>query len=306
VLKHFFYPTKKLDQKIGNRAMEESNKQLQEIIGVLKRIDQKLEYWAMLSGNPDPLYFLQKLPTDLETSAKWEDSIFSFLEAHQIKVINHDEIGAEDLVINRIADYMALHWDQIKKAYRKIKANLNATQNTIISIKDLGSKQELVLRTWFESLYKIAFFENYNHVPQNHFALKISSNPAAIAFMTGYWLEFHLESKLIELLSKRLITGSGNELVRNVKIELPNGDPGELDAIVKLNNQIYWFEVKTGPYQRHLPKYKRFAAMMGLGANHAILLLPEIDSSTQHDITQLYQIRPLGIRHLTVFLDGLL
>jgi len=62
----------------------------------------------------------------------------------------------------------------------------------------------------------------------------------------------------------------------NPQIKLPNGDDFEFDLLLSVENDIYWFEAKTGDYQRYMEKYSKISKILELGFERSFMILTDI------------------------------
>ncbi|MEC4986856.1 MAG: hypothetical protein SAK42_22365, partial [Oscillatoria sp. PMC 1076.18] len=125
--------------------------------------------------------------------------------------------------------------------------------------------------------------------PRYQLKAKPSRLPDAINFLSGEWLERYIKQKIIQLLNE-----SNQEIIQysyltNPQISLPNGDDFELDIIFRINEEIFWFEVKTGEYQRHINKYSQMAQELNLDKDHAFMILTDIPDSATTALSNLFQ-----------------
>ena len=78
---------------------------------------------------------------------------------------------------------------------------------------------------------------------------------------------------------------------------MPNGNDFELDVIFKIEDEIFWFEAKTGDYQRHVEKYSRMSSMMDLDQEHSYMILTDVQESSTKALTSLFKMKVVNVEN---------
>lgn len=275
---------------------------LSEISATLLRLEARMDRLVRAVPADDVLHFLEKLPEDPEPSVEWAGNIQGFLEAHQIKVLRSAEEMDEDKVLDRIALYMARQWKGIVPFIQKWKKNnggKDSRKSISINLTHVSGPHRTELHNFLGMLKRIAFISDFTfktEAESRAVVVHLNDHPEAINFLSGGWMERAVDEIVEDVLSHyRTDLFNQLEKMRSVEVQLPNGDPAELDVLYKIGGEMFWFECKTGSYQRHLPKYGRFARMMGLDNHHAFLVLAEADTQTVDDVSAMYGLTVLPI-----------
>ncbi len=100
--------------------------------------------------------------------------------------------------------------------------------------------------------------------------------PTSINFLTGHWLERYIKKEVQNSINK-LNHSLKVSYISNPQIILPSGDDFELDILFSIEEEIFWFEAKTGEYQNYIDKYSKMAKLMKLDKNHCFMVLTEIN-----------------------------
>jgi len=232
--------------------------------------------------------------------------IIAFLQSKgiEIKSIPPEQ---SDEVLGQIAIFMGNRYSLIEKFYRNIKSTLSSGKTFIINLKDAPQEQVATITHLANRLHRIAFLEEYNYRKSPQFILSARPNriPPAINFLTGQWLERFVKEQIIELLESLNLQISYSYLL-NPKIILPNGDDFELDIMFKIGQNIFWFEAKTGDYQKHIHKYSKMASILGLNREHAYIILTDIEETLANELSSVFPVTVVNVEGFAEHFEGVL
>lgn len=205
----------------------------------------------------------------------------------------HDELA---LLLGSKYYSVSVLIDHIKRTMQQGHTfNLNISQYSQTSIADMT----LIGR----KLHDLAFLTMYHYQKAPRFQLSARPNtlPEVQNFFSGQWLERYI---------LQVFAGIGHdvqaqlgEAILNPQIVLPNGDDFELDLLATANGRIYWIECKTGSYQEHIAKYSRFAQMLKLPANQAIMVIPDAHESLTQNLSRMFGMHVVNLTELHDHLD---
>lgn len=264
--------------------------------------NQKLTYVTDLDNSLDKD---KELVVDSEEGEKIDvknaaressDVIVRFLNEKKIQVKSIPDEGDEDEVLDKIAVFMGVRYELIEKFYRRIKSNISLGKSFRMNLKNETQDEVSAVCQLATRLHRIAFLEEYNYQNSPKFLLhaRPSKIPKAINFFTGQWLERFIKSQVIELI-ETVSEESHYAYLLNPKIVLPNGDDFELDVIFSINGKIFWFEGKTGDYQRHVNKYSRISSLLDLDKEHSFMVLTNISESSARDLSLLFNMTVVSV-----------
>lgn len=224
------------------------------------------------------------------------EEIQEFLRSKGIQIKSIREEKESDEVLDKIAMFMGERYSDIKNFYGKIKSNMNEgraftmnlrndTQEKISNICQLGTR-----------LNDIAYLEDYKYYKSPRCILTVRPNriPQALNFFSGQWLERFVKEEVVQLIKSRNNRIRYSYLI-NPQIVLPNGNDFELDVIFKIEDEIFWFEAKTGDYQRHVEKYSRMSSMMYLDREHSYMILTDVQESSTKALTSLFKMKVVNV-----------
>jgi len=203
--------------------------------------------------------------------------IEEFLNSKNIRIKAFKENDDSDSVLDKIALYTGKRYHMVKDLIMNIKKSLNTGRVFRMDLKNYTQEEIASITQLCSNLYQIAFLREYKYFRSPYYRLFASPNniPKAINFFTGGWLERYIKNAVIEIISscKEKLSYS---YIMNPQIILPHGDNFELDLLFRIENEFFWFEAKTGDYQRYVEKYSRMARILNLDNDHAYMILTDI------------------------------
>ncbi len=204
--------------------------------------------------------------------------IFRFLTARNIQVKTFQTDEEIDDVLDNIALFMGNRYTRVKKVYNSIKSKLNSGTSFRLDLKNVTQEEVSYSCQLCNSLHQIAFLSEYKYFKSPQFIINAKPNriPTAINFFTGQWLERFIKTEVKKTIRK-LKNPVKFAYLTNPQIILPNGDDFELDVLFYIENEIFWFEAKTGEYQNYVDKYSRMAKLMQLDNKHSFMVLTEVN-----------------------------
>lgn len=217
--------------------------------------------------------------------------LIEFLAQKHIHVKTYNIEEEADVVFNRIAFFMGERYLLIRKFYERIKSTMNSGHSFMMSLKDEPQESISSICALANELYRIAFLEEYTYQKSPRFLLYARPNriPKAINFFTGQWLERFVKESIIQLLERDFPSLSYHHLL-NAQIVLPNGKDFELDLLFQISGQIYWFEAKTGEYQKYVDKYSKVSQYLELDKSHSFMILIDRDDCSTRALSDIFSL----------------
>src|SRR5690606_7225129 len=206
------------------------------------------------------------------------NTIFGFLADKNIQVKTFQTDEEIDDVLDNIALFMGNRYNRVKKVYNTIKSKLNTGTGFRLDLKNATQEEVSYSCQLCNSLHQIAFLSDYKYFKSPQFVINGRPNriPTAINFFTGQWLERFIKTEVKNSIRK-LETPIKFAYLTNPQIILPNGDDFELDVLFSIDEEVFWFEAKTGDYQNYVDKYSRMAKLLQLDNKHAFMVLTEVN-----------------------------
>lgn len=222
--------------------------------------------------------------------------ILRFLSEKNIQVKTFQTDEEIDDVLDNISLFMGSRYNNIKRVYNLIKSKLNTGSNFRLDLKNATQEEISDSCQLCNSLYQIAFLSEYKYFKSPQYIINAKPNriPTAINFFTGLWLERFIKTEI-----KNRINETNRDLkfsyLTNPQIILPNGDDFELDVLFSIEDEIYWFEAKTGEYQNYINKYSQMAKLMNLDNEHAFMVLTEVNPSNCTALKKIFGMEVINI-----------
>jgi len=235
---------------------------------------------------------LQHIPTLHQFLAERSIAIKTLRTRQEYDAV-HDEMA---LLIGSKYYAISPFLDQRKRTMQMGHSfNMNLAQYSQSAIADitlLGRK-----------LHELAFLMSYHYQKAPRYIISARPNtfPEIQNFFSGQWLERYILQVFMGIGSD--VHASLGEAILNPQIVLPNGDDFELDLLAAANGRIYWIECKTGSYQEHISKYSRFAQILKLPPNQAIMVLPDAHESLTMNLSRMFGMHVVNLGELHDHLD---
>ncbi len=221
-----------------------------------------------------------------------------FLQSKNIKIKNIKEENESDEILDKLAFFMGNRYSHIKTLYQIIKRTLNTGKSFKLDLKNYKQEEIASITQLCTNLHQIAFLEDYKYFksPQYILYARVNRVPTVINFFTGGWLERYIKTAVIKAIETISLTTPVNySYLKNPQIVLPGGNDFELDLLFKIENEYFWFEAKTGDYQRSVSKYSEVAKILNLDYGHAFMILTDITDSGAQALKGLFNMNVVKI-----------
>jgi hypothetical protein len=222
--------------------------------------------------------------------------IEEFLNSKNIRIKSFKEIEDADGVLDKIALFIGKRYLFVKDLLMNVKRSLNTGRVFRMDLRNYSQEEIASITQLCSNLHQIAFLQEYKYFKSPDYILLASPNriPKVINFFTGGWLERYIKNTIIEIISSCPENLSYSYLM-NPQIILPNGDDFELDLIFRIEDEFFWFEAKTGDYQRYVEKYSRIAKILKLDNDHAYMILTDITKDGAQALRTLFHMNVVRI-----------
>ncbi len=248
---------------------------------------------------PIALPVLQPAPRKLKIS-KENLIIQAFLSSKGIEIRALPRVKAADTTLDRIALFMGTRYKSIEPLYGKIKSNMNTGKTFNLNLKSYAEQEVSSMCQFGKLLHEIAFLEEYYYQRSPKFLLyvKPSKSAPALNFISGQWLERFIKAQVIQVIESTNLALNYSYLV-NPQVILPDGADFELDVIFQIEEEIFWFEAKTGEYQRHVEKYSQVSSLLDLDAKHSYMILLDSPEAHTKTLSSLFKMTVVNLEQFT-------
>jgi len=218
-----------------------------------------------------------------------DERLLRFLARRGITVKAIPEPSPADATIDSLADYLGDRYQALRPLLAKIKRTMQ--RGDMFDEHLAGRAQEDIASNcqFCHRLHEIALLTEYNYqrAPKCVIHARPSTLPTAQNFFSGKWLERFVLRRALAFVQSRWPNRDVASLL-NPQIALPNGDDFELDVMIRVDDDYYWIEAKTGAYQEYVAKYSRISRLLSLDADHAALVLLDAAKETCDDVSALF------------------
>lgn len=287
---------------------------LERIATALERIASRLEFQNATTALPKveqpterPEMDIHLPPPDqVADSLTTTNSLIDFLAKRKISIKTLPKHDEGDEVLDRLAQYIGSRYTSVRKLLEAIKRNLSTGNSFSLNLRaerqeDLSSVCQLA-----SQLHEVAFLTRYRYEKSPKCLLwgQPSRFPKAINFFTGGWLERYIRSQVLSALNWSR-PGQKVTCLSGAQVILPNGDDFELDLLVAAEQDVFWFEAKSGDYQQYVQKYAKISNLLGLSQQRSVMVLTDITRAAALAVAGLFKMTVIPITEVDELLEQL-
>lgn len=223
-----------------------------------------------------------------------------FLLSRGVTIKNIPEEEEADETLDKISIFMGNRYSLIRPFIEQIKQKMNSAGTVRLDMKDKNQQEISSICQLATRLHEIAFLEEYTYLKSPKCLLFAKPNriPQALNFFAGKWLERFIKSQIISLV-RQVNPNIRFSYLLNPQILLPNGDDFELDLLFEIDGEIFWFEMKSGDYQRYVKKYSKVSKILDLDKNHSFMILTDITEAGAEALKSLFGINVVKIENFS-------
>lgn len=245
-------------------------------------------------------------PTEPESGLAGDSTaLLEYLGDRAVTVKKWREEEEGDDVLDQIALFIGERYFSLRRVLDLIKRAMNAGDSFTMLLgtqtpEEISNTCQLCTR-----LHEIAFLSEYEYQrsPRRKLSARPNRIPKALNFFSGQWLERYVKSRVLAETRSR---GLRTACLMNPQISLPNGDDSELDILISIEGDVYWFEAKTGDYQQYIGRYERLASILQVDRQHAYMVLTDVTAQTATALSGLFGMTVVPIQDLPSVVERLL
>lgn len=223
------------------------------------------------------------------TAPSADEAIVRYLAKRGVVVKATPAPSPADATLDSLAEFLGGRYQALRPLLAKIKRTMQ--RGDMFEERLAGRRQEDIASNcqFCHRLHEIALLAQYSYerAPKCVIRARPSTAPTAQNFFSGKWLERFVLREAVSLVRARW-PGRDVAWLLNPQIALPNGDDFELDVVIRVGEDFYWIEAKTGAYQDYLSKYSRVSRILSLDRDHALVVLVDAEKETCDDLSALF------------------
>jgi len=194
---------------------------------------------------------------------------------HNIITADYIENLKVDDYLFAAVEYLADHYQHLHAFYKQLKYHQNIRKNFT---HHTSANSISYIKKWCTMLQQHHLIDAFKIENENIY-IDIAEVHNATYFIYGYWLELLLRREIAQLLHQHLSHIQSFDIISQASVMLPDKQLTELDLLLMVNNQVYWFECKSGTIQTYYEKFNQHRKIMKLDAQHAFLIIPHRDAN---------------------------
>jgi hypothetical protein len=188
-----------------------------------------------------------------------------------------------------IASLIGGQYDRVKLVVDALKRGNGEGTPQTVNLKDQPAVVVTSSVHLAHQLHQLALIEAFKYYRAPAFQLHLTASrlPVAINFITGGWLELYVRTVLLKALNEAR-PNAPFSLLENPQVTLPAGEDFELDLLLEVGGDVWWIEMKTGGFQRHIAKYNRVSRLLRLPPSRCFMVLCEADAAVCSKLSSLF------------------
>lgn len=200
----------------------------------------------------------------------------NWLESQNLLVADSIDTLRADEYLFAAVDYLADHYQHLSDFYKKLKHSQSIRKNFT---HRTAKKSISYIVKWCEILKKHQLIDKFSQHGDAEIFVDIAEIHEATSFIYGYWLEVLLRKEIALILNKNLHHIQSFDVMSQVSILKPDQQNTELDLMLMVNNQVYWFECKSGVISKYFEKFNEHRKLLQLTEKNAFLIIPQKDAN---------------------------
>ncbi|MEL7351390.1 MAG: hypothetical protein AAFN38_08145 [Cyanobacteria bacterium J06560_5] len=213
-------------------------------------------------------------------------AVIEWFTQQQVEVDNYYEPDPRiDRLLDGLALYLGDNYATLQKFHWKLRSSIGRKTHF-----DLGNYDDRAKRIHKRYLKKLAssdylslsrYDDNRKGKPDLIIAASYQERSDIKGFFDGIWFERFIYNKVTELFDAK---GVEYQYLRNPRVSYSDGKLAELDLFFLVNEHPLLIECKAGQssQSKGMEKFKQNQERLGLDANHAILVVLDIDEDQAH------------------------
>jgi len=177
---------------------------------------------------------------------------------------------SSDRYLTKTAEYLADNFSKLEEFYKSLKNGQSVRRN--FNFLDHGNAMAYI-STWCQMLKNHEIID-YVIEKQNGFYVDIAEMKLATFFINGYWLELLLRSEIGDLIKNNGDKIDSFDILSGVEILKPDNSLTEFDLMLMVNEQVYWFECKSGDIGRYYKLFNEHRKLIDLDYKNAVAVIP--------------------------------
>jgi hypothetical protein len=195
----------------------------------------------------------------------------NWLEERGLQVVDSSSSLQVDDYLFGAVDFLADHYQHLVEFYKQLKRHQSIKKN----FTHYTAKNSInYIMKWCEMLKQHQLIDAFTVSHESEVFVDIAEIHSAAQFIYGYWLEVLLRKEVAQVLNDHITDIHSFDVLSQINIVKPNEQFTEFDLMLMLNDEVYWFECKSGVIQNYFKKFAEHRQLMKLTEKNAFLVIP--------------------------------
>lgn len=206
--------------------------------------------------------------------------LLEWLQQLGITVMDSQANLRADTYLHQAAEYLVNNFNFLHEFYKAFKYGQGQQKDFTFKT---NAQSIRYIREWCKMLHDQKFIDRYEVRANGDLFIDVSSLHEAIVFINGFWLEIILRGRIANWLQKHKDRIDHFDVLSGVKIVKENGTPSELDLLLFLNGQVFWFECKSGHIGDYYELFLEHRRMLSLEYHQCGMIITQPNSNIEQN-----------------------
>ena len=241
---------------------------------------------------PEPLpAAAPKAPAPDATETHCGEALQAFMREKGFVITRMDNIVNESPIWIKLARTIGSDYHSLLPIINALKVSQSRGSRIVVNLSRYAPEMRNACISFAKALYDNALLVEYRYSsgPVPTLTMRVQKDGAIINFITGHWMEIFVYNVARELLQNYAALYDINvESYSNVQFMMNEKMVFELDILCFVNSTPVWVECKTGEFQQHIVKYKKFGSSNGIALENSFLVLAGVSADQARNISDIH------------------
>ena len=258
---------------------------------------------GVVSGSavPEPLPAAEpEAPAQDATETHCGEALQAFMREKGFVITRIDNIVNESPIWLKLAQTIGSDYHSLLPIINALKVSQSSGSRIVVNLSRYAAVMRNACISFAKSLYKNALLVEYRYSsgPVPTLTMRVQKDGAIINFITGHWMEIYVYSMVREVLKNYAgLYDIEVESYSNVQFMMNEKMVFELDILCFINSIPVWVECKTGEFQQHIVKYKKFASSNDISLENSFLVLAGVSADQAKNISDIHSYNVVNLNN---------
>ncbi|MBQ3682793.1 MAG: hypothetical protein II922_06905 [Succinimonas sp.] len=250
---------------------------------------------------PEPLPAeLPQAPAPDATETRCGEALQAFMRDKGFVITRIDNIVNESPIWVKLARTIGSDYHSLLPIINPLKVSQSRGSRIVVNLSRYAPEMRNACISFAKALYDNALLVEYRYSsgPVPTLTMRVQKDGAIINFITGHWMEIYVYSVAREVLQNYAgLYDIEVESYSNIQFMMNEKMVFELDILCFVNSIPVWVECKTGEFQQHIVKYKKFGSSNGIAPENSFLVLAGVSPEQAKNISDIHSYNVVNLNN---------